>query len=433
MDVSSGSHRRQAVLRWVLVAVCAGALAVTLVAIGYQLGAQNDAVAAAPLPVAVPQTTPAAASGGQQTAAAGAEEQENEPEARPRDEPRDGGEALAPLAELYDELTRRAVDPPNRRKLLEQAGEAMVEALGDPYAEYFDRREYQQFNRFLDGTFSGVGMVLEEKPDGLVVVSVFEDTPAARAGVQQGERIVEVNGRDVTDESIEQVVNRIKGKAGTTVTVGLRGGSAGERTLRMKRRQIDLPSIGQRMLDSGVGYVSLFQFADDAGADVRQAVEELRTEGANGVVLDLRGNPGGLLNEAVDVASVFLEEGTEVVSVQERRGERETLEATGQGLTDLGLVVLVDEGSASASEIVAGAIQDAGRAPIVGEQTFGKGTVQTIQPLAGGSGAKFTTARYYTPSGDSIEKVGVTPDRKVTDPDAQLQRAEQILGAGSAG
>lgn len=431
MDVPSGSAGRRAALRWVLIAVCALALAVTLVAIGYQLGAQDDGVAAAPLPVASEPTR--AARPTPQAAAATTEQPAGEQATESPTAPRDGERALAPLEELYDELTQRAVDPPNRRKLLEQAAEAMVKALGDPYAEYFDRQEYQQFNRFLDGTFSGVGMVLEEKPDGLVVVTVFDDTPAARAGVEQGEMIVEVNGHDVTDETVEQVVNRIKGKAGTTVKLGLRGGSAGARTLTMTRQRIDLPSIDRRMLDSGVGYVSLFQFSEDAGADVREAVEELRAEGADGVVLDLRGNPGGLLNEAVDVASVFLAEGTEVVSVLERKDEREMLEATGGGLTDIGLVVLVDEGSASASEIVAGAIQDADRAPIVGEPTFGKGTVQTIQPLSGGSGAKFTTARYFTPSGDSIERVGVTPDRVVEDPDAQLRRAEQILGAGAGG
>ncbi len=316
---------------------------------------------------------------------------------------------LRPLTELFDALTRDAVDAPDPAELVEGAIEGMLDQVDDPYARYFGEEAFDEFNASLDGTFSGVGLMLEDTPDGPVIVSVLEDTPAERAGIVEGERIVEVDGEDVSGDPLESIVAKVKGPAGTDVKLGLAGGEAGRRTLEITRAEFDLPLVNAELLDGDVGYIRLFQFAEGSGARVRREVRRLIDEGAEGFVLDLRGNPGGLLNEAVAVASVFIEDG-EIVAVEERGGKRQSLEAVDDAFERVPLAVVIDERSASASEIVAGAIQDADRGPLVGETTFGKGTVQTIAQFSDGSGAKFTTARYFTPSGDSIEGIGVEPE-----------------------
>lgn len=344
---------------------------------------------------------------------------------------------LAPLTELYDALTDSAVDAPDSEQLVDAAIEAMLDEIDDPYAQFFSADEFESFNNSLDGTFSGVGLVLEDTPDGPVIVTVLEDTPAAQAGIEEGERIVSVNGESVADEPLESIVTRVKGDAGTPVTLGLRGGDAGSRELEVTRAEFDLPVLETDPLDGDAAYVRLYQFTDGAGERLRAAVQGLVDDGVDGIVLDLRGNPGGLLNEAVDVASLFIEDGP-VVDVEERASDRQTFDAIGDAL-DVPVAVLIDGASASASEIVAGAIQDAGRGPVVGEQSFGKGTVQTITRLGDGSGAKFTTARYFTPSGDSIEGVGVEPDIEVApaddattvEDDPQIDAAVDALDGGS--
>ena len=338
------------------------------------------------------------------------------------------------LEEILDEVKQDAVDTPDEEKLIDGAVKGLLSELEDPYARYYDPEAFSDLNAMLDGGFSGIGVVLEEKPRGVIVVSVFEDTPAARAGMEEGERIVSVDGTDVRDKPIDAIVEMVKGDEGTEVTLGLTGGSKGRRDVTMTRQRIELPNVESRMLADGAGYVQMRQFTTGVGQKVRTVVTELVDGGAEGIVLDLRGNPGGLLNEAVNVASVFIEEG-DVVSVKERGAPRKSYAAKGDALENLPLVVLVNKGSASASEIVAGALQDADRGTIVGQQTFGKGTVQTIHRLDAGGGVKYTTAEYFTPSGDSIEDVGVTPDRKVVDADKQLdvaqQELRQLITAGS--
>jgi carboxyl-terminal processing protease len=350
---------------------------------------------------------------------------------------------LDPVIELYEALNESAVDAPDAEKLVDGAIKGMLDQVDDEYARYFPAEAFADFNASLDGTFSGVGLMLTDTPDGPVIVSVLEGTPAEEAGIEEGERIVEVDGEDVSGDPLEQIVAKVKGEAGTTVSLGLAGGDEGRRTLEITRAEFDLPLTTSEMLEGDVGYVRLYQFAEDTGERVRSEVRSLLDDGARGIVLDLRNNPGGLLNEAVSVASVFVEDG-EIVSVQKRGGDRETYGAVDDAFDDVPLVVLVDDHSASASEIVAGAVQDADRGPIVGETTFGKGTVQTIAQFSDGSGAKFTTARYFTPSGDSIEGVGVEPDVQATlnddeepvevedDPqvDAAVDELDRLVGVG---
>lgn len=352
----------------------------------------------------------------------------------------DAGAAVAPssaavvpaaslgfLEEMAQTLEADALRPPDEGELVTGAVDGMLEALDDPYARYYDPEAFDDLNASLDGGFSGIGVVLEEGSAGVTVVSVIEGSPADRAGVQEGERIVSVDGEPVEDLPINAIVERVKGEAGTDVVLGFAGGPQGRRELRMTRERIELPNVDTELLDDNVGYIRMRQFTSGIGEQIRSSVNELVAEGAAGIVLDLRGNPGGLLNEAVNVASVFIEEGT-VVEVKDRDDPRRAYRAKGDAIEGLPLVVLVNKGSASASEIVAGAVQDRGRGTVVGERTFGKGTVQNIHRLDAGGGVKYTSAEYFTPSGDSIEDVGVKPDRIAQgDAEEQLAAAQEAL------
>jgi carboxyl-terminal processing protease len=332
------------------------------------------------------------------------------------------------LDELYGRIERQAMRVPRNDVLAKGAIEGMLGALGDRHAAYYDPKDFAAFTQMLEGQFSGVGIRIDNSAQGPVVVSVLASTPAARAGVMAGERIVSVNGQDVRKLSTDRIAALIAGEPGTPVTIGFEGGPAGPRELRITRSKIQLPDVESR-LEGRIGYVTLVQFSNHAGARVRQAVTELIVKGARGIVLDLRGNPGGLLREAVDVASVFVEDGV-IVTVRSRddaHGAGQVFRAEGDAIERIPLVLLVDRGSASASEIVASAVQNLRRGEVVGEKTYGKGTVQTVEALQGGSGFKFTTAEYFTSSGKSIEGVGVIPDRKVSGAAAQLAAAREEL------
>lgn len=331
------------------------------------------------------------------------------------------------LEEMVDALEADALQPPKEGELVSGAVSGILETLDDPYARYYDESAFDDLNASLEGGFSGIGVVLEELPEGVTVVSVLEDSPAAEAGVEAGERIVSIDGESVKDLPIDAIVERVKGEEGTDIVMGFEGGPKGRRELRMTRALIELPNVDAELLDDGTGYIRMRQFTSGVGERIRASVNELVAQGAPGIVLDLRGNPGGLLNEAVNVASVFIEEGS-VVEVKDRENPRRAYRAKGDALEGIPLVVLVNKGSASASEIVAGAIQDAERGTLVGERTFGKGTVQNIHRLDAGGGVKYTSAEYFTPSGDSIEDVGVKPDRLVGGDDAdQLAAAVEVL------
>jgi carboxyl-terminal processing protease len=343
-----------------------------------------------------------------------------------------GDDGATVLGEVYRQLSTSALSQPEADALLEAAVEAMLAELDDPYSVFYDATAWAELNAMLDGRFSGVGLLLEQGPEGLQVIRVLEGTPAEAAGVEAGERIVSVNGRDVRGAAIEQVVALVKGPAGTPVTIGFEGGSAGPRELAIERAELDLPTVDSELLDDGSGYLDVIGFNDNTAEQLTVHVERLAAQGAKGLVLDLRGNPGGLLEEAVAVANVFLS-GERIVSVRGPQGSERLLRATEAAVTDLPMVVLVDANTASAAEIVAAAIQDLGRGVLVGTTTFGKGTVQTLRVLPDGSGMKFTTAEYFTANGRSIEGTGIDPDRVVSDPAEALAVAQQELAQLIAG
>ncbi len=331
------------------------------------------------------------------------------------------------VLEEADRLIRRsALRSPARKVLLKAAVRGMLQGLDDPYSAYLTPEAYRNLkDDEAEGQFSGVGLWMKEEDEMFKVVSVLDSSPAAAAGLQAGDLIVQIDSGPVEGLDLDEVSGRIQGRPGTTVRLIVEREKA-TREFVIVRRKLDLPTVSSRMLADGVGLIELVLFHGEAGRKVREAVTSLEKRGARGFILDLRGNPGGFLDEAVDVAAVFLE-GGKVVSYRERGQADVVYDAVSPVVTRLPLVVIVDEGSASASEVVAGAIQDRQRGLIVGTETYGKGSVQTFLPLSDGSAIKLTTASYFTPSGRAIGTRGVIPDISVPERDRQLARAKEVI------
>lgn len=344
--------------------------------------------------------------------------------------------------EAYGLLQREALKPPNETSATAGAIQGLLEGVGDTYGAYFDPRHYGYFNEEMSGEFGGIGVSLGEQDGNAYVVEVFPDTPASRGGIKPDDRFASIDGVRRDKWSVDEVVKRVRGKEGTDVKlVMIRPGSKGkpgkEYDLTLTREMITFPNTKSEMKD-GVGYIRLAQFNGNATDEISQAVKSLTKKGARSLVLDLRNNPGGSLEQAVSVASLFVPSGV-IVRVEERGRPEVEHRTVGEAVTDKPVVVLVNGNSASASEIVAGALQDYGRAKLVGEKTFGKGSVQTVRELSFGGALKFTTAHYLTPKKRAIDGKGLTPDIVVKmdiedemtpEDDAQLKRA--ILEAKKA-
>jgi carboxyl-terminal processing protease len=305
----------------------------------------------------------------------------------------------------------------------------MVAALDDPYSHYLTPREARQFRDSVEGEFDGVGMTVEQDRRGLRVLNVFEGSPARRAGIRRGELVVAVDGRSIAGLNSQLATARIKGKPGTRVRLELLDPATGRtRRLTLTRRRIEVPVAQVEIVERGgrkLAVIKLLSFSSGAHGFLRQEVERALREGATGIVLDLRGNGGGLLSEAVLVSSVFIEDGR-IVSVKGRARTERVEEAQGDAISaKVPVVVLVDQGSASASEIVTGALRDRGRATVVGTRTFGKGLVQEVQPLSNGGILDITVANYYLPSGRTIGRDGLLPQVRAAD-DPRTARDEAL-------
>ena len=307
-----------------------------------------------------------------------------------------------------------------------EAIRGMLSTLDDPYTRFLDPREFKEMQIDTSGELSGVGIQLSLDKDtkNLVVVSPIEGSPASRAGVMPKDVITAIDGKSTKGMSTEDAVKLIRGQAGTAVTLSLsRKGQPVE--VKLVRERIELHAVEHQLNTAPdgikVGYIRLKQFNATATKDMRKAVQDLETRGAEGYVLDLRSNPGGLLMASVEIARQWLNEGT-IVSTKTRDGITDVKRATGRALTEKPLVILVNEGSASASEILSGALQDNNRAVLVGQKTFGKGLVQSVRGLSDGSGMTVTIAKYLTPRGRDIHKYGIDPDVKVKMSEQEAQR-----------
>ncbi|MDQ3770792.1 MAG: S41 family peptidase [Actinomycetota bacterium] len=352
-----------------------------------------------------------------------------------------GGGDLSLIEDVYGKIKSESVDPPSDEELVRGAVKGMaktVKSSGDDFALFYSPKAYRSFQEVTTGQFSGIGVWLKDREGRLEIVSVIPSTPAQRAGLQSGDVIDAIDGESVGSLNSDEAVNRIKGKEGSDVNLGIqRDGEA--INFDITRETIELPNLLANRTPEGLGYVRLFGFSRGAGDQLRDEVKKLTDEGAEGIILDLRDNGGGLFSEGVSVASVFIEEG-EIVSYKERSDPEVSYDAEGDAFEDVPLVVLVNEGTASASEIVTGALQDTNRAVVVGKTTYGKGSVQEVLPLSDASALKLTIGAYFTPDGTQINGTGIEPDVEVdADPETQKERAKEILqgiiisGNGSQG
>ena len=303
---------------------------------------------------------------------------------------------------------------PTKQELYEYAMTGLVNGLDDPYSEYLTKKDLESFTEDLDGEYVGVGMSIDKKKDApLVVVSPFVGSPAAKAGMKIGDKVTKVDKTDIIPLNATETVNLLKGKQGTKVDVEVvREGVKNPFTVTIIRDTIKLEMVESKMLPDQIGYASLLKFGNHTGAELKMHIEQLQAQGMKGLILDLRSNPGGSLKEAQDISSLFLTQDL-VVYLKYKNGQETRYNRTMPSLGNFPLIILVNGGSASASEIVTGAIKDYKRGTIIGQKTFGKGIVQEVIPLEGGDAIKLTVAQYFTPNGNYIHEKGIEPDIKV--------------------
>jgi len=351
----------------------------------------------------------------------------------------DGDEDTRTNLELFNEVIQKIrtdyVDGKDltSQQLVYSALRGAVSKL-DPHSEFLDADSYQDLQDDTEGQFGGLGLVVQMKNGFMTVVAPMDDSPGLRAGILAGDRIVQVEGTNIEKQILTDVVKQLRGPAGSVVSLTVyRPSTKVTKTYQLKRAVIQMAMVkdldGKRnfpLLTNGVGYVQILQFGEKTGAELQTALDKLKSQGMKGLIIDLRWNPGGLLDEAVEVCEKFLPKGSLVVSTEGRRAvEKYAAEGSGDELPGLPIVVLVNLDTASAAEIVTGCLQDYHRAVVLGEKTFGKGSVQTIFPFDDGSALKLTVAKYYTPSHKVIHQKGITPDILVPVTDAE--EAAQIL------
>jgi carboxyl-terminal processing protease len=351
--------------------------------------------------------------------------------------------AASPQSVVDEAEARIAADaahPVSQAQLERAAVQGMLAALDDQWSAYYAPADYTRFEQVLAGSYTGVGVWIRRALDGrLRVLSIEPGSPAARAGLQRGDALIAVAGRPTQGRSVADVVGALRGDAGSKVTVVVARGSQ-QLTVRLRRAAVDTDDVSASLVTPNVERLRVSAFTRGVGRWVRARVADAESRHLRGLILDLRGDPGGLLDEAVETSSAFLADGP-VVTYEQRGHARQVLDALGGGNMGIPLVVLVDGGTASAAEIVAGALQDRGRAVIIGSRTFGKGSVQAPSQLSDGSALELTVGHYLTPSGRSLDGVGIVPDLEMpssTPGGVIVERAVEVLSgltadAGSSG
>ena len=332
--------------------------------------------------------------------------------------------------ETYNVLRKNFDGQLDEKTLLDGIKKGLVEAAGDPYTEYFNEKQAQEFEQELDGKFSGIGAELGKDKESIIIVAPLKGYPADKAGLKPKDIIVEIDGKSAYGMTISDAVSKIRGPVGTKVKLRLLR-DQNDVSVEITREEISIPSVEYEIKNNNLGYIRISRFSDDTATLTKKAADEFKSKNVKGVVLDLRGNPGGLLEASVDVASQWLPPNS--VVLQEKRAGVLVKEYRSRGtpvLLGVPTYVLVDGGSASASEIVSGALKDNNVAKLIGEKTYGKGSVQTVENLSGNTAIKVTIARWYTPNGQNIDKQGITPNIEVKpskDSDNQLRQALDAL------
>lgn len=335
---------------------------------------------------------------------------------------------MSSLEEIHDYIKNNSIEKKDDRVLIRGAIEGMLDALEDPYSAYFSPESLDNFNAAVNADYVEIGVILE--PAGLYpkVAEVFEKSPAREAGMKPGDLIVKVDGTDVAGEPIAGVVDKIRGPEGTIVRLSVRREGQKDFEAVLKRVSINLATTRVELLRDGTGYIKIVSFGTHTAGEFSQGLKSLQAQGAKDLIIDLRDCPGGLLTVAVKIAGNFVEFGKTVTSIVDRDGEREIYRSDGNAAgKDMRVAVLTNHDSASASEILAGALRDYGIGTIIGATTYGKGSVQAVIPLRSGGALKITTARYFTPKDEVIDGLGLQPDIQVLTPDLQLPAAQGYL------
>lgn len=309
-------------------------------------------------------------------------------------------------------------------ELISGAIKGMFEGTGDPYSQYYTKAEFEKLMEQTSGTYVGIGVVISPVPDDdlITVVSPIEGSPAEKSGIKSGDKILKVDGKNVYSKEMDKAMTLIKGKAGTTVNITIKRNDE-VIDVKVKREEIIMKTIDSKVIEDNIGYIKISSFDEHTYDDFSKALDDLKSNNIKGLTIDLRDNPGGLLNICDDVADEILDEGQIIVSVKDNKGKSKEYVSDNKKQIDIPVVVLINSGSASASEILTGAIIDNDKGIAIGTTTFGKGLVQSVRQLKDGTGYKLTTAQYYTPSGEYINEKGIKPTIEVKDESKQLDEA----------
>ncbi|KON69708.1 peptidase S41 [Peribacillus butanolivorans] len=322
------------------------------------------------------------------------------------------------LYSTYDTIKDNYYEEIDQDKLVDGAINGMIKSLDDPYSAYMDKKEASSFHESISSSFEGIGAEIQEQDGKIMVVSPIKGSPAEKAGIKPNDIILSVDGKSVEGLSSSEAVLKIRGEKGTKVELSIsRAGESEPIDLTIKRDTIPIETVYSEMLDDGVAKIQVTSFSEHTVQELETALNDMSKKDMKGLILDLRGNPGGLLDQAIDMASLFIPNGEVVLQVEDRSGKKEVFKSKNNGEIKIPVVVLIDDGSASASEIVAAAVSESADIPLIGVKSFGKGTVQTAEDFDDGSNFKYTAAKWLTPEGNWIHKKGIKPDIKVNLPD----------------
>ncbi len=325
---------------------------------------------------------------------------------------------FAKLFSAYDTLKESYFQEIDHEKLINGAINGMVDALSDPYSDYMSVEEAKYFHQSISSSFEGIGAEVQEKDGYIIIVSPIKGSPAEAAGLMPNDKVLAVDGKSIQGMSSSEAIQLIRGEKGTKVTLSIQRPGVNETmTVPIIRDTIPIETVYGEMLEDGIAKVQITSFSDNTSTELIEVLKELKGQGMKGLILDLRQNPGGLLEQATDISSMFVPAGKTIFQIEDRNGKRVQIQSKGENNPDVPLVVVIDKGSASASEILAGAVSESADIPLVGEKSFGKGTVQRAQQFTDGSNIKFTTEKWLTPNGNWIHEKGITPDYEVALPE----------------
>lgn len=344
--------------------------------------------------------------------------------------PRAGATEAGTFEEIMDYVQELHISNPQEETLYDGAIDGLINSLHDPYTEYMKPEELKEFSNSLEGTFEGVGIELVPGDIYPGILRTIEGSPAEKAGIRAGDVLIKVDGIDIANESLSVITQKIRGPEGTRVKLSIRRDGNDEYNFELLRSSIILPTVHSELLDGGIGYIKIDTFGSSTANDFKEALTTLRKKGAEKLILDLRNDPGGYLLAAIEIAGNFMERGKVVVSIVNNDDKRQYYYTKDDMIAGgMSVAILVNNASASASEILAGALQDHGMATLIGDRTYGKGTIQTVIPLKGGGALKLTTARYHTPSDRAIDHMGLAPDIQVLTQELQLEAAKKWLNS----